>query len=144
MAGDISKIQTPTYDYEIAKLRGYYDEALSKVSRELLQLGLTNFERTQIIATQKEIKKVLAELAELASDWIATNIPVAATDGVAISLISLGLAETIGEERGIKVNKLNREFIKTAVTDTQDDLLQITQTSSARCGRRFAKTCSAS
>ena len=125
---DVSKIPTPTYDYEVATLRKYYEEALSQVSAELIRLGLTDFERARVTATQAEIKKILSELNGAVSEWVAANIPVAGQDGVARSLVSLGLAASLDEARGIaKFSKLNREFIKTAVADTQADLLQITQ-----------------
>lgn len=121
-------IPTPTYEYNIAILRSYYEEALNSISNELLLLNLSNFERAQAKSTEEEVKRILQDLDGKASEWAASSIPVAATDGVALSLVSLGLAETMEKARAIATfNKLNTKFIKTAVADTQDDLLQITK-----------------
>lgn len=125
---EFKELPTPTYNYEVSTLRGYYEKAMASVSNELLRLGLSNFERAQILATQAEIKRILNELDNNASSWATLNIEKAATDGVVRSLVALGLAETAQEAVSIvKFNKLNSDLIKTAVADTQDDLLQITQ-----------------
>jgi hypothetical protein len=119
---------TPTYEYDIAILIGYYREALQKVSNELNRIDLTNFERANLIVVQKEIADVLAELDVRTSAWVASMIPKAAEDGIIASIIALGVAETVEEARTIVIlNRLNRDFIKTAIADTQDDLLQVTQ-----------------
>lgn len=119
---------TPTYEYDIAVLISYYREALQKVSNELNRIDLTNFERANLLAVQKEIAEVLKELDVRTSAWVASMIPKATEDGMILAIISLGVAETVEEARKIIVfNRLNREFIKTAVADTQDDLLQVSQ-----------------
>ncbi|MBA9027529.1 phage minor capsid protein [Peribacillus huizhouensis] len=124
----MSEIPTPSYDNEVAILRAYYEKAIANVSAELLRLGLTDFERAQIIATQAEIKSILKELDANSSEWVATNIPKAATDGVIRSLVALGLAENVAQAQSIvQFNRFNRDYIKTAVADTQADLLQISQ-----------------
>jgi hypothetical protein len=120
--------QPPTYEYDIAILIGYYREALQKVSNELNRIDLTNFERANLIVVQKEIADVLAELDVRTSAWVTSMIPKAAEDGIIASIIALGVADTVEEARTIVVlNRLNRDFIKTAIADTQDDLLQVTQ-----------------
>jgi hypothetical protein len=119
---------TPTYEYDIAILIGYYREALQKVSNELNRIDLTNLERANLLVVQKEIADVLAELDVRTSAWVASMIPKAAEDGIIASIIALGVADTVEEARTIVVlNRLNRDFIKTAIADTQDDLLQVTQ-----------------
>jgi hypothetical protein len=119
---------TPTYEYDISILIGYYREALQKVSNELNRIDLTNFERANLLAVQKEIADVLAELDVRTSAWVASMIPKAAEDGIIYSIIALGVAETVeGAHKIVTFNRLNRDFIKTAIADTQDDLLQVTQ-----------------
>lgn len=125
---EFKELPTPTYNNEVSILVGYYEKAMRSVSNELLRLGLTNFERAQIVATMAEIKRILKELDNNASQWTEVSIEKAVTDGVVRSLVALGLAETAQEaENIVKFNKLNRDLIKTAVADTQDDLLQISQ-----------------
>jgi len=119
---------TPTYEYDISILIGYYREALQKISNELNRIDLTNFERAQLIVVQKEIADVLGELDVRTKAWVASTIPKAAEDGIIYSIMALGVADTVEDARKIVVfNRLNREFIKTAVADTQADLLQVSQ-----------------
>lgn len=122
------ELPTPNYDYDVAILRRYYEQALRDIQSELNKMSMTDFERAQTIATLAEVKKILAELDGNMAEWVSANIPQAAGDGVSYALVSLGLAPTIHEARNIvKFNKLNREFIKVIVADTQDDLLKVTQ-----------------
>jgi hypothetical protein len=119
---------TPTYDYDISILLSYYKDALQKISNELNHIDLTNFERANLLIVQKEIADVLKELDAKTSAWVSTMIPKATEDGIIHSIIALGVAETAEEARKIVVfNRLNRDFIKTAVADTQADLLQVSQ-----------------
>ncbi|MCO0597382.1 phage minor capsid protein [Peribacillus butanolivorans] len=125
---EFKELPTPTYNYEVSILVGYYEKAMSSVSNELLRLGLTNFERAQVLSTQAEIKRILKELDGQATEWAVVNIEKAATDGVIRSLVALGLAESAAEAAGIvRFNKLNQYFVKTAVADTQSDLLKISK-----------------
>jgi hypothetical protein len=117
-----------TYEHDIAVLVGYYREALQKITNELNRIDLTNFERAQLLVVQKEIADVLADLDVRTKAWVASMIPKAAEDGIIYSIMALGVAETVAEaQKIVTFNRLNREFIKTAVADTQDDLLQISQ-----------------
>jgi hypothetical protein len=118
----------PTYEHDIAVLVGYYREALQKISNELNRIDLTNFERAQLLVVQKEIADVLADLDVRTKAWIASMIPKAVEDGIIYSIMALGVAETVAEaQKIVTFNRLNREFIKTAVADTQADLLQVSQ-----------------
>jgi hypothetical protein len=118
----------PTYEHDIAVLVGYYREALQKITNELNRIDLTNFERAQLLVVQKEIADVLADLDVRTKAWVASMIPKAAEDGIIYSIMALGVAGTVADaQKIVTFNRLNREFIKTAVADTQDDLLQISQ-----------------
>lgn len=118
----------PTYDYEVSTLIKYYDQALTKIKAELDSINLTNIQRAHILAVQKEIQNALDNLNGKVTKWVADTIPTAAQDGVIIAIMSLGVADTVAEaEKIVSFNRMNRDFIKTAVADTQDDLLQISQ-----------------
>jgi hypothetical protein len=119
---------TPTYEHDIAVLIGYYREALQKITNDLNRINLTNFDRAQLLITQKEIADALAELDVRTKSWVSSMIPKAAEDGIISSIIALGVAETVEQAQKIMtLSRLNRDFIKTAVADTQDDLLQVSQ-----------------
>jgi hypothetical protein len=118
----------PTYEHDIAVLVGYYREALQKITNELNRIDLTNFERAQLLVVQKEIADVLVDLDVRTKAWVASMIPKVAEDGIIYSIMALGVAETVAEaQKIVTFNRLNREFIKTAVADTQADLLQVSQ-----------------
>lgn len=119
---------TPTYDYEIQRLVGYYKEALLNIGAQLNRLDLSKMERANLLAVQKDIADILKELDSKSAEWVNEQIPDAVTDGIAYSLVSLGLAETLADAKTIvKFNRLNRDLVKTAIADTQADLLQVTQ-----------------
>ena len=125
---DFREIPTTTYDYEIRQLVRYYEEALQTINLELMRFDLTNMQRANIIALQADIADILKELNGKSSDWITKYIPIAVTDGVARTIVSLGSVETLEEARTIaRFNRINRELVKAAVADTQADLLQVTQ-----------------
>lgn len=125
---DFREIPTPTYDHDIRQLVRYYEKALNQIRLELERIDLTKMQRANVLATQKEITLILAELNESVGAWITTFIPRAAEDGVIHAVMALGVVETIDEARKIvSFNRFNRELIKTAVADTQDDLMQVSQ-----------------
>lgn len=124
----MAQAPVPTYNYEVSTLVNYYDQALQKINAELNRIDLTNIQRAHILAIQKEIQNALDDLNGKVKDWVSATIPVAAEDGVVIAIMSLGVADTVADaQKIISFNRMNRDFIKTAVADTQDDLLQITQ-----------------
>lgn len=134
-------IPTPTYDYEITKLLTYYEKALRDVNAELNRIDLADIDRAQVLAVQKEIATIISELDETSAQWVATNIPIAVTDGVVHAILSLGVVETVEEAQAIvKFNRLNRELVKTAVADTQADLLQVTQNVSRKVRNTIRET----
>lgn len=125
---DFREIPTPTYEYEVARLVKYYEDALRQISRELERIDITNIQRAHMLAVQKEIASILGELDEKASAWVAANIPQAAEDGVVRAIVALGVVEAVEEaQKIVDFNRLNRDLIEMAVADTQDDLLQISQ-----------------
>ncbi len=124
----MAEIPTTTYDYEIATLIKYYEQALLDVNSELMSIDLTNFQRAQATALQKSVADILKELDEKSAVWVEENVPIAVTDGIIQSLIALEVAETVEEAQTIlKFNRLNKDLVKTVVADTQEDLLQVTQ-----------------
>ncbi|MDQ0154919.1 phage minor capsid protein [Robertmurraya andreesenii] len=122
------EIPTPKYDYEVSLLVGYYEKALNDLRAELSRVDLTKFERAQTRATLNNVKAILKDLDKSALGWVERYIPQAVSDGITRTLIALGIATSLSEaEKIMKFNRLNQDLIKTAVADTQSDLLQITQ-----------------
>ncbi|PAD72443.1 phage minor capsid protein [Paenibacillus campinasensis] len=118
----------PTYDRDIEILVRAYKKAIRDISNELSRLELTDMSRANSQAALAEVAKTLASLNDESAEWVKAYIPKAATDGVVQAIIGLGVAETVDEAAKIaKFNRLNREFVATAIADTQADLLAVTQ-----------------
>jgi len=118
----------PTYERDIEVLIRAYKNAILDISDELTRLELSDMSRANAKAALAEVSKTLASLNEESAEWVRTYIPKAATDGVVQAIVALGVAETAEEAAKIvKFNRLNREFVATAIADTQADLLAVTQ-----------------
>lgn len=121
-------IPEPVYDYEIALLVRAYKNALLSISAELSRLDLTAMSRANSRAALAEVAAILHGLNDESAAWVDRYIPKAATDGVARTIVSLGAASTLEDaDKIVKFNRINREFVASAVADTQADLLAVTQ-----------------
>lgn len=122
------EIPQPEFERDIRKLTKAYEQALKDVQAELNSLFLTDFERAQIVATEKHIKQILDDLNEFAEEWATVAITAAGLEGVASTIYTLELADTIEEARKIaKFSRPNRRLIDAVIADTQADLLAVTQ-----------------
>lgn len=118
----------PTYDRDIEILIRAYKRALRDISGELSSLELSDMSRANAKVALEEVAKVLASLNKESAEWVSTYIPKAATDGVIQAIVGLGIVDSVEAAAKIaKFNRLNREFVATAIADTQADLLAVTQ-----------------
>lgn len=118
----------PTYEREILTLVNAFKRAVTDILRELNGLDIADLKRANTISALSAIAKILASLNEESTVWVAENIPLATRDGVARTLVSLGVVDTLEEaEKIVKFNRINAELVKSAVVDTQADLLAVTQ-----------------
>ncbi|MGM0904255.1 MAG: phage minor capsid protein [Bacillota bacterium] len=118
----------PTYDYEVNQLVKAYEKAIDDILRELERMDLTNFQRAMALATLESVSETLAELNKEAGKLAKESIEKAATDGVIRAIIALEIVESVAEAQKIATfNRINKEFVASAVADTQADLLAVTQ-----------------
>lgn len=97
---------------------------MNKIERTMIESQYTANTR----ATLKDVTEILTELDEDSRVWVQENIPRSARQGVARSLVSLGIANTLQEaEKIVNFNKLNRGMVQAVVADTYQDLAQVTQ-----------------
>lgn len=123
----------PTYEYEINSLVTYYKRGITDIQRELERLDLTDFSRANANAAYAEITKILRGLNAESAAWVEENVAKAVSDGIARTVMALGVVETLAEaEALIKFNRLNQNLVKTVIADTQKDLLVVTQNVDAR------------
>lgn len=116
------------YDRDVALLVRTYKSAILAISSELSRLDVSEMSRANAKVAISEVAKILRELNEESALWVEANIPKAAIDGAVTALIDLGVAATVDEAQKVaKFNRINREFVATAIADTQADLLAVTQ-----------------
>lgn len=121
-------IPDTVYDYDIEILVRAYKNAMLSISAELSRLDLTAMSRANSRAALAEVAAILRGLNEESAAWVERYIPKAATDGIAQAIVNLGAADTMQDaEKIVKFNRINREFVASAVADTQADLLAVTQ-----------------
>ena len=130
---DFREAPRPNYDYDVKRLTREYERALRDIRSELNTLFLTDFERMQIRAVEENIHAILVDLRKYGNAWATATITKSATDGVAATLFSLGMADTY--EEALKVasfNSLNKPLVEAIIADTQSDLLAVTDNVSRR------------
>lgn len=121
-------IPKPSFDHDTARLVRYYKRAVQTIKNEIESRDISRASHANSRAMLKEVSDVILELDKNAEEWVKENIPKSAREGVARSLVTLGLAEDLDEARTIvKFNKLNRALVEAAVSDTYQDLAQVTQ-----------------
>ncbi|MEK4157603.1 phage minor capsid protein [Paenibacillus sp. FSL R10-2779] len=124
----VALIPEPVYDYDIDVLVRAYKNALRSISTELSRLDLSAMSRANSRAALAEVAAILRSLNDESAAWVDRYIPKAATDGIAQTIVALGAADTLEDaEKIVKFNRINREFVASAVADTQADLLAVTQ-----------------
>jgi hypothetical protein len=122
------ELPSPNYDYNARQLAAVYKRSVRDILRELERMDLSDLSRANTKATLAEIAKILRSLNKTSAKWVDDNIPLSAREGVARSLVNLGVAATLKEaETIVKFNRMNQNLVSAAVADTQSDLLAITQ-----------------
>ncbi|WP_347320035.1 phage minor capsid protein [Rossellomorea sp. RS05] len=124
----MNRIPAPVYEKDVATLVRYFRRAMAEIDTELMRMDLSDFRRANALVVQAQIREILKDLDVNITAWASTTFPKAAQEGVARSIVSLGVAETFSEAmKLVKFNELNKSLIELAIADTQADLLQVTQ-----------------
>lgn len=122
-----NKVPQPTFDYDAKKLSKQYSKALKEVQGELNSLLLTDMQRANTIAAEANIKSILSDIKKYGDDWATVSMTKAGQEGIASTIYSLGLADSMEEALKIaKFNQVNRRLMSAAIADTQADLLAVT------------------
>lgn len=118
----------PNYDYDVKKVVKAYESALKDVQRELNDLFLTDFERAQLIATERNVRNILSDMTKYSDEWASVAVSKSATEGIASTIYSSGLAPTYEEALKIaRFNTVNKRLVAAAIANTQADLFAVTQ-----------------
>lgn len=137
----IREVPSPQFEDDIRLLVQEYEKALSSLEKELNNLFLSDFQRSQIVITQANIEAIIEQLNNGITVWTESAMTKAVTEGIAATLFSLFLAESMEEARTIvQLSELNDLLIRTVVADTQTDLLNVSQNVSRRVRNAIQKT----
>ena len=121
-------VPEPNYNPRVNKLVKEYKRAILAVKAELNRIDVSDFSKAQSRAVLADITAILLDLDKTSKAWVEENVPLAMRDGVARTLVNLGVVETIAQaEMIVKFNKVNQEMVRVIVADTQRDLLAVTQ-----------------
>lgn len=136
----IREVPTPNFEDDITRLVKEYEKSLGKLEKELNNLFLSDFQRAQILVTQANIEAIIVQLNNEITAWSSTAMTKAVSEGVASTLFSLFLAESMAEARKIvQFSELNDLLIRSIVADTQTDLLNTTNNVSRKVRNAIQK-----
>lgn len=136
----IREVPKPNYEYDVELLRKEYEMALKRLEVEMNNLFLNDFQRAQIVITQKNIEGILKELNTGVASWTDDHMTKAVTEGIATTLFSLFLAENMDEARKmVQFTSLNKLLIQAITADTQTDLLQVSNNVSRKLRNAIRK-----
>lgn len=118
----------PNFDYRTAVMVSYFKRAVRQIMQEIEQSNITAVRSVNSRVMLSDISKVIVDLDKNSEEWVKENIPYSARQGIARSLVSLGVARNLKEAESIaKFNRLNRNMVEAAIADTYQDLAQATR-----------------
>lgn len=118
---------TPSYVYDVGRLSSIYKKAMLQIQAEIENLDITELNRATGLALMSNIETELLKVDREALEWVKENVPLAAKEGIAQTLHSLGYAETIAAARQIaRFSQVNSEMARAAAADTMKNVLAIT------------------
>ncbi|MGE6488506.1 phage minor capsid protein [Paenisporosarcina sp. NPDC076898] len=136
----IREAPQPNYNDDIQLLVKEYELAIKRLEKEMNTLFINDFQRAQILITQKNIEAILEELNTGVTTWTSTFMPSAVTEGIATTLFSLSLVESMKDARKmVQFSEINDLLVRAIVADTQDDLLQVTNNVSRKLRNAIRK-----
>ncbi|MEC3013849.1 minor capsid protein [Bacillus cereus] len=98
-----------------------------QIQAEIENLDITELNRATGLALMSNIETELLKIDREALEWVKENVPLAAKEGIAQTLHSLGYAETIVAARKIaRFSQVNSEMARAAAADTMQNVLAIT------------------
>lgn len=122
------EVPSPNYDYNANKLAKAYKKAIRDIERELKSLPVGDLRQTHAKTVLANVAKILSGINKECEEWVNENVPAAAKDGVARTLVSLGEVKTLEEALKIaKFNRINKAMVDAVIADTYTDLLAVTQ-----------------
>lgn len=116
---------TPTYKEELQTLEQVYKDALQQVVQLLQSTPPEDLIRQELLESQlRQLTYLITQLNRDAQQWVETTLTQSFTEGQAMALVSMGLAQTLAEAKGlISFSLMSESRIKAMIDDTFEDLL---------------------
>lgn len=117
------------YKYDAAELVKFFEETRDETRTMLLEMASEGkITRARLTAYEKQYELIIKQLRESGVQWADQAVTKAATEGIADSLVSLGLAETKAAALAVVAfSKVNQAYLTAQIADTQRDILLVTQ-----------------
>lgn len=125
---DLNGIPRPNYDRDVNKIIAEYRKALRSIQAEMaLTLSSDKIRRSMLTSFEKQLTNIIGELESEVLTLSSDLIHKTATDGVAQTMYGLGYAKTLNEaKKYVRFGTLNKPLIEAVISDTQTDLLAVT------------------
>ncbi len=122
------EVPKPTYEEDVRELVNQYKQALKAIEAQMMDLFLSDFDRAQLVVAEKNIQLIIERLESGVTAWTEVAMTKAVTEGIAATLYSLYLVKTMEEAyKIVRFSELNDALVRAAISDTQTDLLNISQ-----------------
>lgn len=117
------------YDYDVKKLIDFFLDAQKKTTDLLDSLYKEDkITRAMLISREKQIDVIIKQLETSGLLWADQAMNKAALEGVAETLVSLGLVETVSEALAVaSLSATNQAYLIAQIASTQTDILAVTQ-----------------
>jgi hypothetical protein len=135
------QVPEPRYDRDTDKIVREYKKAMLGLKAYLQRQDVATLTHANARAIIHHVGERLKELDLFAEDWIKENMPKPVKDGAAATLYNLAVVESFDEARKIvQFNNLNKMLVETAIADTQEDLLAVTNNVRKRVRNEVRRT----
>ncbi|MGG3561660.1 phage minor capsid protein [Neobacillus rhizosphaerae] len=119
---------TPEYERDIKKLEAHYKKALKEVTKLLVKLDPKDTLRASLYnSLLRQITFIIDELNNKSREWLETTLTEAYEQGIANSLVSMGIAKDILQAKGSQeFSLISRNRVEAMIADTFRDVLKAT------------------
>lgn len=116
----------PTYDRQLGDLEKHYKQALKEVTQLLVKVDPKDTIRHDYYSSIiRQLTFIINELNKNSREWIETTLTEAMEDSVASSLVTMGLANSLVEAKGLtEFSLIGRNRVEAMIADTFTDILK--------------------
>jgi hypothetical protein len=116
----------PTYERNLDTLEQVYKDALQQVIQLLQSVPPEDLVQQELLQSQlRQLTYLISQLTTEAQQWVETTLTESFTEGQAMALVSMGLAQSLVEAKGmVTFSLMSRNRIEAMIDSTFEELLQ--------------------